>query len=218
MLVANTEELPASERRGFLALPDRDRFAAVLLEDEVALARGLAGPTDGSTWAEVVPEPAPQGLDDEFTATLVSAEEDGMAGLLGRLLERRVRELGGDLELKSTDSPRLDGAWLRDGAFDVAVTDDVAWPEPCWSCWFGASSVGRTNTSRIRGTDDLAAAADRGDEAAAAQLEEQLREQGVLLPLWRPRAVLAGRGVTGAEANSWSVGPYWKIEGWARRG
>lgn len=215
LLVANTEELPATERRGFLALPDRDRFAAVLLEDEVALARGLAGPEGGSTWAEVTPEAAPPGLDDAFTATLVSAEEDAMAGLLGRLLERRVRELGGDLELKSTDSPRLDGAWLRDGAFHVAVTDDVTWPDPCWSCWFGASSVGRTNTSRITGTDDLAAAADRGEAAAAAALEAQLREQGVLLPLWRPRAVLAARGVTGAEANSWSIGPFWKIEAWA---
>jgi len=218
MVVANTDQLPVPARRGLLGLPDRDRFAAVLLDGEVALAAGLAGPEADGPWDRVVPAADPPAIRAGFTATVAGAEEDPMAPLLGRLFERRVRGLGGEVQLRFTDSPRLDGVWLREGSFDAAVTDDVAWPEPCWSCWFGAESVGSTNTARYTGAADLAAAADRGDAAAVTALEAKLRTEAVLLPLWRPRAVLATRNVRGAEANSWSPGPFWRIEAWARTG
>jgi len=51
-----------------------------------------------------------------------------------------------------------------------------------------------------------------------AALETRVRAEGLLLPLWRPRAVLAGRGVGGLVANSWAPGPFWAAESWAPNG
>ena len=89
----------------------------------------------------------------------------------------------------------------------------VAWPEPCWSCWFAEAGAGRGNLTRVKGLTTLAAAADT-DPAAVAALEARVRAEGLMLPLWRPRAVLAGRGVTGLVANSWQLGPFWSAESW----
>ena len=68
--------------------------------------------------------------------------------------------------------PTVDGAWLPEGRFDLALVRTVAWPEPCWACWFADDSTGRGNVTRVRGLTALAAAADR-DPAAAPALEAE---------------------------------------------
>ena len=219
-LATNTETLAAERRRALLALPDRDRFVDVLLGGEAERARSLAGPGEGEgAWATVRPDPERPGLDDEVLATVVASEEDPMAPLLGRVLESRARLREATLELKFADAGKVEGSWLPEGLFDVAVAEEVAWPQPCWRCWFAASSVGRGNVTRVidGGLDDLAARAERGDAAAVPELEGRVREDALLLPLWRASAVLAARGVEGVEANSWSVGPFWGAEEWALR-
>ena len=124
---------------------------------------------------------------------------------------------GAVVELKSDESTKVDAAWLPDGRFDLALMRTVAWPEPCWSCWFAEAGAGRGNVTRVKGLTALAAAAD-ADPASASGLETRVAADGLLLPLWRPRAVLAGHGVTGLAANSWSVGPFWSAESWSPSG
>ena len=46
----------------------------------------------------------------------------------------------------------------------------VAWPEPCWSCWFAETGTGRGNVTRVKGLTALAEAADT-DPAATTALE-----------------------------------------------
>lgn len=219
-LVANTEAVPVARRRGVLGLPDRDRFVEVLLAGEARLAVTLAGVAGGPepAWAQAGGKPGPgpevEGLERGGTDTLVAAQEEPMAPLLGRILESGVRAAGATLELKFAEAPMVDGRWLPEGSFDFALVDDVGWPEPCWRCWFAEAARERGNVSRVGGLDDLAAAADRGEPGAAVALEARLRSEAALLPLWRPSAVLAGRHVKGLAANSWSLGPFWGAENW----
>jgi hypothetical protein len=145
---------------------------------------------------------------------MAAGVEDPMAFLVGRVLEGQVRARGGTLELQFADATKVEGNWLREGRFDLALVDQVDWPQPCWRCRFGAAAVGRGNPSRVKDFDALATAADAGDPAALAALEARLRGEGVVLPLWRPSAVLASRGVGGVVANSWSAGPFWGAENW----
>jgi hypothetical protein len=70
----------------------------------------------------------------------------------------------------------------------------------------------------VGGLDDLAAAAERGESQAIFDLERRVKDDAVLLPLWRPSAVLAGRHVKGLAANSWSLGPFWGAEKWTVAG
>lgn len=216
-LVANTETLSLERRRALLGLPDRDRFVDVLLAGEARRATSLASPAGGSTWLTVEPGDERE-LDEGVEATLVAAEEDPMAPLLGRVLESEARAGGATVELKYAEARKVDGSWLPEGRFDLAVVDEVAWPEPCWRCRFGEAGVGRGNVARVKGLEELAAAAERGEAGAVAALEARLRAEAVLLPLWRPSAVLAARGVEGVVANSWSTGPFWGAEDWTPAG
>jgi MarR-like DNA-binding transcriptional regulator SgrR of sgrS sRNA len=219
-LVANTETVPVARRRGVLGIPDRDRFVEVLLAGEARLAVTLAGVAGGQepVWAQAGGTTAPgrevEGVEGGETSTLVAAQEEPMAPLLGRLLESAMRASGATLELKFAEAPLVDGRFVPEGSFDFALVDDVVWPEPCWRCWFAEAARERGNVSRIGGLDDLAAAADRGEPGAALALEARLRSEAALLPLWRPSAVLAGRHIKGLAANSWSVGPFWGAEDW----
>lgn len=215
-LVANTEAVPVARRRGVLGLPDRDRFVEVLLAGEARLAVTLAGVggSDEDRWAVHVPTPDVPGLERGGEDTLVAAQEEAMAPLLGRLLESGVRAAGATMELKFAEAPMVDGRLVPEGSFDFALVDDVGWPEPCWRCWFAEAARERGNVSRVAGLDDLAAAAERGESQAVFDLERRLKDDAVLLPLWRPSAMLAGRHVKGLAANSWSLGPFWGAENW----
>ncbi|HEV7863758.1 MAG TPA: ABC transporter substrate-binding protein, partial [Acidimicrobiia bacterium] len=212
-LVANTATLPVDRRLAYLGLANRDRFVDVLLAGEADRAvslTGLAAPASGgaATWAIAGVDPGAGRLKGAALSTLVAATEDELSPLLGRVLQSGAQADGATVELKSDESTTVDGTWLPDGRFDLALVRTVAWPEPCWSCWFAEGSTGRGNVTRVKGLTTLAEAADR-DPAAVSALETRVRAEGLMLPLWRPRAVLAGRGVGGLAANSWSLGPFW---------
>lgn len=215
-LVANTSTVPLERRLGYLGLANRDRFVDVLLTGETGPAVSLSTPAAAApVWPSAAVDPAAAGrLKGAPTASLVTADEDQLSGLVGRVLQSGARAGGATVELRSDDSATVDAIWLPDGRFDLALLRTVAWPEPCWACWFADDSTGRGNVTRAKGLTGLAAAADR-DPAAAPALEARIKADGLMLPLWRPRAVLAGRGITGLVANSWSLGPFWSAESWA---
>jgi hypothetical protein len=221
-LVANTQTLPLERRLAYLGLANRDRFVDVLLAGEgdraVSLSGAAAPGVPGSaTWAVSGLEPVGGQLKGAVAATLVSADEDQLSPLVGRVLQQGAKAAGATIELRSDESTTVDATWLPDGRFDLALVRTVAWPEPCWACWFADDSTGRGNVTRVKGLTPMAAAADR-DPAAAPALETKVKADGLMLPLWRPRAVLAGRGITGLAANSWSIGPFWAAESWAPAG
>jgi hypothetical protein len=216
-LVANTERLTGERRAALLGLPDRDRFVTVLLGGEAALGTSVVPGAAGGPWATVGPDRNRPGLGGG-TLVMAAEVEEPMSPLLGRVLEGQARARGVTVELKFAEATKVEGAWLREGRFDVATVDQMDWPQPCWLCRYGSAAVGRGNAARVKGLDDLAAAADAGDPAAPATLEARLRSEAVLLPLWRPSAVLASRGVKDVVANSWSIGPFWGAENWAPAG
>ena len=218
-LVANTATLPADRRRAYLGLANRDRFVDVVLAGEADRAVSLAGPVPAAaagaaTWATAGLEPAGGALKGIVLTTLVADEEDELSPLLGRVLQQGAAAAAATVELKSDESTKVDATWLPEGRFDLALLRTVAWPEPCWSCWFAEAAAGRGNVTRAKGLTLLAAAAD-ADPAAVPALETRVRSDGLMLPLWRSRAVLAGRGVAGLVPNSWSPGPFWSAESWA---
>jgi hypothetical protein len=209
-------------RLAYLGLANRDRFVAVLLAGEAAPAVSLSGPVAGAgagaaTWATAGAEPAGGRLKGVVRTTVVADDEDELSPLLGRVLQQGAQAAGAIVELKSDESTKVDAAWLPDGRFDLALMRTVAWPQPCWSCWFAEAGAGRGNVTRVKGLTALSAAADT-DPAAVPALEARVKAEGLLLPLWRPRAVLAGRGVAGLVANSWALGPFWMAESWALTG
>ena len=222
-LAANTQTLPADRRLAYLGLANRDRFVDVVLSGEADRAVSLAGPASSLSagppvgppaWAAAGGAPVGGALKGAAQATLVSDDEDEQSPLVGRVLQQGAAAAGADVELKSDESTKVDAGWIPDGRFDLALMRAVAWPEPCWSCWFADADVGRGNVTRAKGLATLAAAAD-ADPAAAPALEARVKSDGLVLPLWRPRAVLAGRAVTGLVANSWSIGPFWSAESWS---
>jgi ABC-type transport system substrate-binding protein len=219
-LVANTATLPLERRLAYLGLANRDRFVDVLLAGEADRAVALSGaaPAPASAvWATAGLEPAGGRLKGAVAATLVAADEDQLSPLVGRVVQQGAKAAGATVELRADESTTVDAAWLPDGRFDLALVRTVAWPEPCWACWFADDSTGRGNVTRVKGLTPLAVAADR-DPAAAAALEAKVKADGLMLPLWRPRAVLAGRNVAGLVANSWATGPFWAAESWAPAG
>jgi ABC-type transport system substrate-binding protein len=220
-LVANTQSVPPDRRLAYLGLTNRDRFVEALLAGEAEKAVSLSavpvlsGVPAAPAWSTAGVEPVGGRLKGAPSATLVAADEDQVSPLLGRVLQSGARAAGATVELKSDEARTVEGTWLPDGRFDLALVRSVDWPEPCWACRFGDDSTGRSNVTRAKGLTGLATAADR-DPAALPALEAKVKADGLLLPLWRPRAVLAGRGVSGLTANSWSIGPFWNAESWAR--
>lgn len=219
MLVANAAKLTAPRRAALLGLLPRDRFVEVLLGPaEAQRAVSLAGPTGAlpapawEAWAATTGTPGGPALAKGSEATLVGDEEDPAGPLLGRVLEAAAYDRSATVELKFADSVRVEGDWLPAGRFDLALVEDVAWPDPCWRCWFDEPPA--PALAREPGLGALAAAADRGEPGSAGALEAAVRARSVVLPLWRPAAVLAGRDTSGLEANAWSVGPFWRVERW----
>jgi ABC-type transport system substrate-binding protein len=230
-LVANTTTVPPDRRSTYLSLPNRDRFVDVLLAGEADRAVSLTpslpagggasvpgtGGAAEAAWPVAPGQPAGSRLNGTPAVTLVSADEDQLSDLVGRVVQLSAKAGGGTVELKSDESTTVDAAWIPAGRFDLALVRTTAWPEPCWSCWFADESTGRGNVTRTKALTALAAAADT-DPTTAPALEAKVKADALLLPLWRPRAVLAGRGVTGLAANSWSIGPFWSAEAWAPAG
>lgn len=210
-LYVNTEEVPSEVRAAVLGLVDRDRFVGVLLGDEAEVATGWW--PEGNGWESWSADPTRAG-DLGAEVSLVSAVTEVMAALLARAVHEQAEGTDLTIENLEVDHELLDGAWLAGGQFDLAVVDEVQWPEPCWACRFADAWVGVTSWSRVEGLDDLADEADRLRPGAAGRLEGELRELGAVLPLWRPEAVVVSQGDFGITANAWYPGPLFRPETW----
>src|SRR5205823_4724883 len=141
------------------------------------------------------------------TVQLSVMTEAPMVALVHRSMQKRARAVGGVLELRAAEADRVAG-WERDRAFDAAIVSDVDPPGgPCWRCrWESVDGA-------------LATAADAGDVAAATKLENMLRAQSLVLPLWRPTTVVAWRtdaGLHGLKPNGWSLSAAWNAADWWR--
>lgn len=216
---ANTEALEEEVRVATLDLVDRDRFVGVLLQDEASLATSWGHLRAGPGWPNWLIDPSKaEGLESSPDVRFAISEEQPMARLVTRAAQRQARDTEVGIDSVTALSELLDGEWLPEGTFDLAFVDEVQWPEPCWRCRFDSAFEGETAWPRVDGLGDLAAAADGGDAAAGSRLERRLQEEAVLLPMWRPRAVVASRGVEGIEANAWAFGPFYRPERWSPAG
>lgn len=210
----NTDEVPEDVRAAVLDLIDRDRFVDVLFADEAELATSWGLLESGSGWPRWFIDASKAQDIDATTVNFVTPEEQPMGNLLIRSVQRRARSTRLSFDAVRLGTEVLDGEWLPDGDFDVALVDEVVWPDPCWRCRFDDEYEGETNWARVDEFSDLAAAADAGELGAASELERSLEEQAVLLPMWRPAAVVRSRGVEGIEANAWVFGPFSRVERW----
>jgi hypothetical protein len=94
---------------------------------------------------------------------------------------------------------------VAEGAYQAAVVMQLDGPDPCWTCRWASVDEG------------LARAADAGDEAAVSALEARLRDDALLLPLWRPVTVVAWRdGLGGVRPNGYAPSAAWNAEEWWR--
>lgn len=213
-LYVQTDAVERDARAASLGLVDRDRFVEVLLSAEAEIATSWGLVEDEAGWADWALDA--ERADDVEHRDLAFAvpDEDPMATVLARAVQHRARPTRLAFDAVSLTNHLLDGEWLPEGKFDLTLVDEVQWPQPCWSCRFHSANVGESNWSRTDEYDDLVASADSGDADAAARLEQRLREDAVVLPLWRPGALVASRAVSGIEANAWAPGPFWHVEQW----
>lgn len=215
-LWANTEKVATPVRTAALDLVDRDRFVDVLFGPEAKVASSW-GMIERPVWRSWSADPSKAQAVAHQTLQFVVPDEEPLSGLLTRAVQRKARGTSLDFDVVSVESQLLDGEWLAQGKFDLALVDEVEWPQPCRRCRFGSAHVGETDWSRADGLSELAQSADHGNTASAAQLETDLRDTAVVLPLWRPATVVASRGVDGIAANSWAYGPFYRPELWVRR-
>ena len=127
-----------------------------------------------------------------------------MTPALQRVMQQEVRASSGTLELRNAEADRVE-PWLAAGTYDAALAMTVDGPDVCWVCRWASVDEG------------LARAADTGDRQAAAQLEVKLRDQARVVPLWRPRTVVAWRnGLSGVRANGYALNAAWNAWEWWR--
>lgn len=213
-VVVNTATLGLGPRAALLGLVDRDRFVDVLLRGEASTAASwdpaLRGA--GRAWASVSADRVPAQRSRD-SATLAVPTELPMGALLARAMHQQVRDTPFDFQDAQVDAEVLDG-WLPTGTFQAALVEEEQWPVPCHVCRWGSGARGNDGWARVSDVDDLARRADAGDAAAAAELERRLRDEGAVLPLWRPAAVVVSRRVDRVVANSWAPGVLWHAEEW----
>ena len=188
-LVVNPSKVDGDERAGLLSTVDRARFVSVLLRDE---ALEPSTPVGGD---------AVRSLRGD-TLTLSAAVEDPMTPLLERAMQKRARSAGGRIELRNAETDLVE-SWLASGEYQAALAWHYDGPSVCHRCRWGDVD------------DGLAAAADAGDEGAASTLVAKAVGEGVVLPLWRPRPVVAWRGPFGGlRANPYGLFAAWNAWEW----
>ena len=197
--------LGPAHRRALVASVDRTAFVGALLRDEAAvLHRFSAGDPAGGAWAGV--GPGSPGALRGVTVDLAGEVEEPMTDLVQRSMQKRSHPAGARLELRNAEADRVE-RWIAEGSYQAAVVMQLDGPEPCWTCRWAAVD------------EALARAADGGDEAAAGALEAKLRDEAVVLPLWRPVTVVAWRdGLRGMRANGYASSGAWNAWEWWREG
>jgi hypothetical protein len=196
----NTEKLSVDARRMLFRFLDRDAFVETLLHDEATVLDGFDGKGD-TTWA------VPPTVESDVGAgavDLVGASEEPMTVVLAKAMQRGAQAVGGDVALRAAPVDEVE-RWMASGMYDAGVVTHLDGPEICWSCRWADIDAG------------LAAAADGGDDRAARRLEARLRDEGLLLPLWRPTAVVAWRdGIGGVLVNGYAASGAWNAHEWWR--
>ena len=197
--------LARAQRAAVAASVDRGAFVGTLLRDEAAVLDGFAdgaGAGRGGAWAGVGPG-TPSALRG-VTVDVVGQLEEPMLEVLQRAMQKRAHPAGGRLELRNAEADRVE-RWVAEGAYQAAVVMQLDGPDPCWTCRWASVDEG------------LARAADAGDEAAVSALEARLRDDALLLPLWRPVTVVAWRdGLGGVRPNGYAPSAAWNAEEWWR--
>ena len=192
--------LDRPQRAALVASVDRAAFVGTLLQGEAAVLDGFS--QGSTTWAGVGPGSA-AALRGE-TVDLVGQLEEPMTANLQRSMQKRAHPMGARLELRNAEADRVE-RWVAEGAYEAALIMLLDGPEPCWTCRWASVDEG------------LARAADGGDGAAAQALEALLRDQALVLPLWRPTAVVAWRdGLGGVRANGYAASAAWNAWEWWR--
>lgn len=197
----NPGQVDLARRKAVAATFDRDRFAAALLGTEAFLMNGFLGPED-ATWASIDVGDA-SALKGRPPIQLTVTEEEPMSGLLAKAAQKRARAAGSTYDVRAAEAERTE-VWVATGDYEAAVVMAADPPGHCWTCRWG--------------TDPLATAADSGDGAAATALEARLRDEMLVLPLWRPVALVAWRAgvVDGLRANGYALSAAWNAWEWHR--
>ena len=189
-------------RRALTAALDRNRFVATLLKNEAVVLNGFIGPEDAA-WASVGPGDV-GGARGAKGVLLTGQLEEPMTQMLERVMQQRLRPVGATLDLRNAEAERVEG-WLTTGDYAAAIAMAYDPPDMCWTCRWATVDAG------------LASAADGGDRAAAASLEAKLRDEALVLPLWRPKTVVAWRsGLNGVRANGYGLSAAWNAWQWWR--
>ena len=197
-LRTNAEKLSVEARRTLFRFVDRDAFVETLLHDEAVVLDGFDGRGD-TTWAALPTVGSGVGAG---AVDLVGASEDPMTPVLAKAMQRGAQAAGGDVALRSALVDQAE-QWVASGMYEAALVTNLDGPEICWSCRWADVDAG------------LAAAADGGDARAARRLEARLRDQGLLLPLWRPTAVVAWRDIVGGvRVNGYAASGAWNAHEW----
>lgn len=191
------------ERRAAVAASvDRAAFVGTLLQGEATVLDGFA--SGGGAWAGAGPGPsdALRGT----TVDLVGELEEPMTATLQRSMQKRAHPSGGRLELRNAEADRVEG-WVVGGSYQAALVLQFDGPVVCWTCRWAPID------------EPLARAADSGDQTAVRSLEAKLRDEALVLPLWRPVAVVAWRdGLGGVRVNPFALNAAWNAWEWWRDG
>ncbi|HET7489440.1 MAG TPA: ABC transporter substrate-binding protein [Acidimicrobiales bacterium] len=191
--------LTRDQRAAVAASVDRGTFVGTLLQGEAVVDDGYSGAWKGAGPGDTA---ALKGT----TADLVGELEEPMTPTLQRSMQLRAHPQGGRLELRNAEADRVEG-WVAAGTYQAAIVMTLDGPVPCWTCRWASVDEAR------------ARAADAGDQAAATALEAELRDQALLLPLWRPTTVVAVRnGLHGVAANGYALSGAWNAGDWWRSG
>lgn len=198
--------LPLERRAAVAASVDRAAFVGTLLQGEATVLDGFrgAGAPGGGGGAWVGTGPGASGALRGTTVDLVGELEEPMTATLQRSMQKRAHPSGGRLELRNAEADRVEG-WLAEGSYQAAVALQFDSPVVCWTCRWASVD------------EPLARAADAGDDTAARTLETRLRDEALVLPLWRPVPVVAWRdGLGGVRPNAFALSGAWNAWEWWR--
>lgn len=203
LLRAGEGGLGQPQRAAVAASIDRAAFVGTLLQGEATVLNGL-GRAGGAGGAWVGVGPGGSAALKGTTVDLVGELEEPMTATLQRSMQKRAHPAGGRLELRNAEADRVEG-WVADGSYQAAVALQYDGPDPCWTCRWASVD------------EPLARAADAGDAAAVGALEARLRDDALVLPLWRPVPVVAWRdGLGGVRANGYALSGAWNAWEWWR--
>jgi ABC-type transport system substrate-binding protein len=203
-LLLNPARVDAATRKAVVASVERGRFVDTLLAGEASVLNGWDG-SDDTAWSQVRESAVDAAALKGKTVQLTGEVEEPMTALLERAMQKRAQGAGGTIELRNAEAPRVEG-WVAASDYAAAVVLSYDGPTVCWTCrWSSVDAAAAT-------------AADAGDGQAASRLEAEVRDQAVVLPLWRLAPFVAfAPGVHGVVANGEALSPAWNAWEWWRQ-